>query len=85
MAQPARGKRTLTSPNRITHRKLGFTAGMMDKIKTHMARNDGKSWPDAARDIFNAGCRTLLLDQGGVAGSIGAAGQVTSMSSTRAA
>jgi hypothetical protein len=84
MAQPARGKRTLAPAPRITHRKLGFTVGMMDKIKTHQARNDGKSWPDAVRDIFNAGCRALALDQGGVAGTIGVS-SAASLASARVA
>lgn len=55
------GKRTLPKYG-LTHRKIGFTSGQMARIRSHQEKHDGKSWPNAVRDIFNAGCRALGLD-----------------------
>lgn len=72
MAQPPRAGKRSQIRSSVTHRKVGFTSGQMQRIESHRQSNEGKSWPDAVRDIFNAGCRTLGLDSG-VAGTIGLA------------
>ncbi|HWE97589.1 MAG TPA: hypothetical protein VG269_26775 [Tepidisphaeraceae bacterium] len=62
MSRATSGKRALPK-NGLAHRKVGFTIGQMTRITNHQKQNEGKSWPDAVRDIFNAGCRSLGLDQ----------------------